>query len=192
MERLHKQWFVWVAAALALATLTAQCGAAQARKGTRIRGRVVRVRGSDQFVVRTADNREVILHANPRTKFLLENRAARFTDLREGVEIDALYDVAGEQNLTSAVTIVPAAGAVPEVVEGTIVRVVERDNQLVVRTAAGKEVIVFADPRTTFTVNDRAARLVDFRPGTAVRVKVHMKDRKAFARSVVTVPKRPR
>src|SRR5207244_2973144 len=101
--------------------------------------------------VRTTDKKEVILRTNPRTKFLIENRAARFTDLREGVEIDAVYDVAEEQNFTSSVTIgATAAPAEEDVVEGTVVRVIEPDNQLVIRTVKGKEVIVFTETRTKF------------------------------------------
>jgi hypothetical protein len=200
MERTQSQWLLWVATALAFAVFTApawtQRPPGQVRKGTRIKGNVVRVQGNNQFVVRTADNREVILFANPQTKFLLENRAARFTDLRTGVAIDALYDVTGDQNFASSVTITPAVvpgpGTEAEVVEGTIVRVLEADNQVVVRTAAGKEVIVFTDTRTTFTFDNRTARLADFRVGTPVRVNVHMKDRKHFARSMMTMPRRPR
>jgi hypothetical protein len=77
-------------------------------------------------VVRTPEKREVIVHVHPQTKFLLNDRAARFADLREGVEVTTLYDVSDARNLASSVTIAP-------MVEGTVVRVVEAEKQIVVR-----------------------------------------------------------
>jgi hypothetical protein len=196
MKRFQWQWLGWVVMAVAFAAFTfaawAQRPAAPAQKGTRIQGHVVRVQGSDRIVVRTADKREVILHTNPQTRFLLNERVARFADLREGVEINALFDVMGERNLASAVTIIPAATPAADIVEGTIVRVIEPDNQIVVRTAAGKEVILLADERTKLTMDDRSVRLADFRPGTAVRVHFDVRNQKNMARSVMTMPKRPR
>jgi len=180
-------------AAVGLATLTASTWAqrpAAPPRGTRIQGHIVRVAGPNQFVVRTADKREVIPHANPKTKFLLHERPARFLDLRERDEIVAQFDEAEGQNLVSSVTINPADVPDAEVVEGTIVRVIEPENQLIVRTAAGKEVILTADTRTRFTINDRHARIVDFRPGTAVRAHFTAKGQRHFAHSVTAMPKR--
>jgi hypothetical protein len=176
-----------VAFAVITASAWAQRPAAAPPSGTRIQGRVVRVEGSDRFVVRTADKREVILHANPRTRFLLNERAARFADLREGVEIDAMFDAIEDQNLASSVTIGPA-----NVLEGTVVRVLEEDDVLVLRTADREEVRVALDERTRFMINDRRARLAQFRPGTAVQVNFDVRERTKVARSVVATPKRAR
>ena len=87
----------------------------QKQKGTKIQGQIVRVQGPDRFVVRTADKREVILLTNPQTRFLVNDRVVRFTDLREGAEVTTVYDVTGDQNFANSVTIVPAAepAAVP-------------------------------------------------------------------------------
>src|SRR5262249_33775612 len=120
--------------------------------------------------VRTTDKREVILHVDVRTKFLLNQRAARCTDIREKAAVEVLVEEAGNRNLASSVTITAAEEQAAEVVEGTIVRVVEADNQIVLRTASSKEVIVFVEEKTTFTVNERTAQLVDFRAGMPVRV----------------------
>ena len=169
-----------------------QHAARQAPRGRRIQGRVVRLQGQDRVVVRTADKREVILHTNTQTKFLRNNRAVRFADVREGAEIDALFEVTGDQNLASSVTISSAEAQAADVVEGTVVRVVEADNQIIVRTASDKEVIVVVDERTKFTFNDRSARLIDFRSGTPVRVQFDVSNQKNMARSVVAMPKRSR
>jgi len=159
-------------------------------KGTRIQGHVVRMHGPNQFVVRTADKREVILHTDVRTKFLLNERAVRFTDLREKAAVVVLFDESEGRNIASAVTIAAAEEPATEIVEGEVVRVLEPKNELVIRTVSGKEVILVTHERTTFTLNERSARLVDFRPGTAVKIRFNVKDRKNMAHSVVARPKR--
>jgi hypothetical protein len=179
-----------------LAPAFAQRRPAHVQKGTKIQGHVVRVQGTDRFVVRTADKREVILHVNPQTRFLLNERMARFEDLREGVPITAMFDVMDDRNLASSVIISPgeAVEEVPaaEVVEGTIVRVIEPDNQIIIRTARGKEVVLVAGPKATFTLDERTVRLADFRPGTAVRVQFDVRNQKNMVRSVVGTARRVR
>jgi len=164
--------------------------AAAPPKGTRIQGHVVRVQGPNQFVVRTSDNREVILHTHPKTTFLFNERTVRFTDLREKAPVVVLYDETEGRYLASSVTIDDAEEPATEVVEGEVIRVIEPQNQLIVRTVSGKEVILVAHERTTFTLNARSARLVDFRPGTTVKVRFNVKDRKNMAHSIVSKPKR--
>src|SRR5262249_8523547 len=151
-----RMWFATVATCIAFgAVALAQPPAVQTQKGTTIRGRVVRVQGTDRFVVRTADC-EVILITNPQTKFLLNNRPARFTDLREGIEITTIYNVTGDQNIASSVTLAaaqePPATQEATVLEGTVIRIIEPD-QIVVRSAAGKEGILFTEHQSTFTLN---------------------------------------
>jgi len=150
------------------------------------------MQGPNQFVVRTADKREVILHTHPRTRFLLNDRAARFADLREKAEVVVLFDETEGRNVVSSVAIAGDEEPGTEVVEGEVIRVLEPQNQLVIRTAAGKEVILATHERTTFTLNERNARLVDFRPGTPVKVRFSVKDRKHMAHSVMAMPKRSR
>jgi len=194
MRRFQSLGLVGAVAALVVAAFAAlawaQRPAAPPPKGTRIQGHVVRVQGPNQFVVRTADKREVILHTHPRTRFLLNERAVRFTDLREKAAVDILFDETEGRNVASSVTIAGDEEPGTEIVEGEVVRVLEPQNELVVRTVSGKEVILVTHPRTTFTINERSARLVDFRPGTAVKVRFNVKDRKNMAHSIVTRPKR--
>jgi len=188
MKRFLTQWLAWAAAMTVVvfaAPTWTQAQDKQGHKGGKMQGHIVRVQGSDRFVIRTADKREVILRTDTRTRFLLNERAIRFADLRPGAEVVILHDDLGD--LASTVTVLPAATEDAEVVEGTIVRVIEPENQVVIRTAANKEFIVFTDARTSFMLNERAVRLVDFRPGVAVRINFHaMKDRN-MARSIVAV-----
>jgi hypothetical protein len=200
MRRFQSQWLLWLVAAIVCVAFTVpalgQRRPAPAPKGTKIQGHIVRVQGTDRFVIRTADKREVILHVNPQTRFLLNERAARFEDLREGAEINAVFDVVEDRNLVSSVIITPggAVEAVPaaEIVEGTVLRVIEPDNQIVIRTARGKEMILVAGPKTTFTLDDRTVRLTDFRPGMAVKVNFDVKGQRNMMRSVVNMPRRPK
>src|SRR5262249_32479952 len=140
-------------------------------KGTRVKGQVVRVQGPNQFVIRTADRKEVILLTDPRTRFLMNERVVRFTDLRERAEVDILFDEREGRNFASSVTIAAADEEPAEILEGTVVRVIEPEHQIIVRTVTGKEVILVTHDRTSFTLNDRTAKLVDFRPGTAVKAR---------------------
>jgi hypothetical protein len=198
MRRLLAQWFIGLIAALAIVALPpvsfAQHHPVQAQKGASIRGQVVRVQGPDRFVVRTPDKKEVILHANDQTKFLHKDRVVRFNELREGIEINAVYDVIGDQNLVSSVTLTPdeivAEDQDAVTLEGTIVRILETDNQIVVRTARGDEKVLIIDPRSKFFVENRAARLVDFRTGMPVRVSVDVRNQKNMVRTVVALPRK--
>jgi len=54
---------------------------------TLLEGEIVRVIGQDQVVVRTLERKEVIVFVEPRTTFLLENRAGKFADLRVGAPV---------------------------------------------------------------------------------------------------------
>src|SRR5258708_2289497 len=122
MIRLQAQRFALLTL-IACAFLTFQAWgqrpAAQPPKGTKMQGQIVRIQGPNQFVVRTADKREVIVHASDRTKFLLNERTVKFAELQERHNVTVLFDVVNEQNLASSVTIAEADEAA-EVVEGTI------------------------------------------------------------------------
>jgi hypothetical protein len=194
MRRLQTQWLVLVAA-VAFAVLAASPLAAQKGKGkkaTTIRGRVVKVQGTDRFVVRTTDNREVILRTRTATKFLRNNRPIRFADVRVGSDVAVLVDEVGDDIFATSVTIGEAiAPDDATLLEGTIVRVDDVGNRVIVRTPARKEVILFTEKDTVFTLDNRAVRLVELRPGMAVKAKYKLKDKKHMAHSIVVTP-RPR
>jgi hypothetical protein len=194
MRRFQSQWFAWAVAVLTLAAFTASAWAqrrmAPAPVGTRIQGHVVRVQAPDRFVVRTADRGEVILHTNARTRFLLNERPVRFEDLRERAPVVVFFDDLGQRHVASSVAISPAA-LPEEILEGRIVRVLE-DDRLVVRSPRGREVIVVTEPRTVFTINERPARLADFRVETSVRINFTVRNRTTVARSVVAMSRRGR
>ena len=79
--------------------------------------------------------------------------------------IEGTFDVLNGQNAIRSVAIAAPAEVIQEVpagplMEGTVVRVVEPDNQLIVRTPTGEEVALNTDERTTVILDNRPGRLV--------------------------------
>lgn len=158
--------------------------------GQQIQGTILR-RDNDRFVVRTQDNREVTLITNPQTRFLANNQAMQFNDLRVGGPVTAWYTQDGNNYTVNTVTWANAAGQPVQAnpgagtfYEGEIVRVVGSD-QVVVRTADNQEVTVYVHPQTTYRFNDQAGRFTDLRPGGRIRVDYELRDRRPFARGIL-------
>jgi len=157
-------------------------------------GRVVRT-GNGQFIVQTRDNRQVTVYTNPQTRYLQNNRAIQYSDLRVGSNVNFGYALEGERYIANNVTLVPAEQAVEEVpaqpapaqgtvVEGQIVRVIGQD-QVVIRTSDNKEVIVYVTPQTTYQLNTpQAATFTDLRVGTPIGVNYDTRDNRFMARRV--------
>jgi hypothetical protein len=177
----------------------------QAQAARELRGRIVRT-GQDQFVVQTRDNKQVTFYTNPQTRYLSNNRAAAFTDLRQGAEITAAYTMDGDRYLANNVTLIPA-NAQPETapaqpatqppqaaatnVEGQVVRVVGSD-QVVVKTNDGKEVTVYVTPQTTYTMNNQPWRFTELQPGVPINVYYDVRDRRNIASRVLGLPRKNR
>ena len=184
-------------AAVAFAACTAPALALQAKKPstkpTTVRGRVVKVHGTDRFVVRTSDNREVILRTRTATKFLRNKQAVRFADLRAGIPVTVLVDEDGKDLFATSVTLDEVvAEEDATTLEGTIVRVRETENEIVVRTSAGKEVILVTNKAAKITLNNRTVRLTALQPGMAIKANFAVKNKKNMAHSIVVTPKRPK
>jgi hypothetical protein len=155
-------------------------------------GRVVRT-GNGQFIVQTRDNRQVTVYTNPQTRYLQNNRAVQYSDLRVGSNVNFGYATEGDRYIANNVTLLPAEQAVEEVpaqpaqgtvVEGQIVRVIGQD-QVVIRTSDGKEVIVYVTPQTTYQLNTpQAATFTDLRVGTPIGVNYDTRDNRFMARRV--------
>jgi len=158
--------------------------------GTTIQGQIIKMQAPDQFVVRTLDNKEYILYTNPQTRYLLNNKAAQYGDLRVGSNVTTVYGVRDNRNYVNTVTIgqavpapapqpvpVPAqpapvqpAPGQPTIVEGTVVRIVGQD-QVILKTADNKEVTVYVMPQTKYLINEQPVQFSEFQAGTPVRVE---------------------
>jgi hypothetical protein len=62
------------------------------RAETTVQGTVIRV-VNDTVVVRTGENQEVVIHVDPKTRYLFEDRPGRITDVRTGGDVRIEYDV---------------------------------------------------------------------------------------------------
>lgn len=161
-----------------------------------VRGPVVRVQ-NDHFVVRGANNKEVILYHSPQTRFVINGKAGAFRDVRVGTEISAGYVRQGDRFVVNTVT-VGAATEPPQVIEpaqrveidedktvrGRIVRM-EMPDRVVVRTAAAKEITVHTTPRTRITMGGRVAQFADLRVGTEVTVDFLVRDGRHVASAIM-------
>src|SRR5262245_36609313 len=66
-------------------------------KTVKVKGKITKMDARDQFVIRTADNKDVTLFVNPQTRVMVDGRAARIADLRVGSEINAAYIVENDR-----------------------------------------------------------------------------------------------
>jgi len=173
----------------------------QPKNGNRVQGRVTRV-GNNQFVVQTQDGRNVTVFANPQTRYALNNRAAQFSDLRVGSNIYFTYTPQGDQWYADQVTFIPANdNATPAVqppdapnnnaqtIDGQIVRVVGQD-QVVVRTADGKEIILYVSPQTTYTWNNQPGQFTNLQAGVPIQANYEVVGNRHMARRILGGPRR--
>ena len=148
----------------------------QAATGTIVRGKVLRVEGQDKIVVQTTDNKEIILNANPTTRYVIDGRAGRFTDLRTGVNVSATYTTQDNRYIVSSfqvgaapnAVIDPATPAIGTSVQGKVVRV-EGQDRVVLQTTDNKEVVLISNPTTRYLINGKAGRFTDLRTGVNLR-----------------------
>jgi len=157
----------------------------------RVSGKIVSV---DQgvVVVRDSAGKEVTLNSAAQTRFLIDGRPARITDFRVGSAINAAYIMDRDRMVLDTLVIgeLPAAPAAPAtpategtLLQGTVVRVVGKE-QLVLRTADGKEMVVFVSPETKFQLTQQGGALVDLTPNLPVIVNYDIIDRRPMVRTI--------
>jgi hypothetical protein len=158
--------------------------------GTQIRGQVVRS-GNGEFVVRGADNKEMTFRTNPQSRYYSNGKDGRFDDIRVGTSINAWYGPAeNNQYYANTVEVLPGDAATTQpapanttVYEGQVVRVIGTD-QVVLRTADGKEVTVFVNPQTTYQLNEQPAAFNQFQAGVPVRIEYSLQNNRPIAHRI--------
>jgi len=160
----------------------------KAAAGLSIQGKIVRLDRPDRVVVRTSEGKDVILYTNKDTRYLNKDKAIRYEDLPIGTDFRGTYRVRDDRFYVDDFVVgapVTTAPAAPEgtVLEGTVVKVVGED-QVIVRTGDGKEVVIYVQPKTTYQYDDRPAKFVDLTPGVNLRVNYDERDRRFMARSL--------
>lgn len=139
---------------------------------TILEGEVVRVAGTDQFILQTPDGKEVTVFVDPSTRFELD-RVARLTDLRPGVVLGVTYEPLNQRFVARRIFGLNR-------MQGEVVRVVGTD-QVILRTPEQKEFIVYVDPQTRYLLTDRGGAFADLRPGVRVGVFYNTHDRRNVA-----------
>ena len=138
-------------------------------------------------LLRTADGKERVLGPRQYGGDLLKDKAVVFTDLRVGTNVNLAYVQQGDRYIVSTVTFVEDAAPPPPqatVIEGEVIRVVGQD-QVILRAAGNKEVIVFVDPKTTYLFEEKPGKFVDIRPGANISVNYNVLDRRNVAVKIV-------
>jgi hypothetical protein len=195
--------FLSTLAALVVAgplVVSAQERPAQDTATVTVRGKIVRLEGTDRFVIRTSDNKDVTLYASPTTRYTIEGKAGRYSDLRVGTEITGVYIPRNERFMVTTVTVGAVAAPPPQAAppaatpppqqagNGTLIRAkllrVQGKDQIIVRTDAGKEYTLYVGPTARFVINGKAGQLVDLRPGADVAVIFTERDNRQWIETV--------
>lgn len=170
----------------------------QAASATTLRGKVVRVEGQDRIVVKTNDNREIILLANPNTRYVINGKTGRFADLRTGVDLQAAYNLQNNQYIVSSIqagegfdTAITQPGNNAGINErkfrGRVVRVDAANNQIVARSQDGKEVTLYVQKTGRFMRNGQPVRMADIQVGTVIEAQYLERDNHWWVDEVVVV-----
>lgn len=137
----------------------------------RVRGKVVGMHQDPAYLIlRTDDGREMHLYLDPR-----QDVTATFAT-RDGKAL---------LSSLSAPVVEERPAPAPASVEGTVVRVVGPQNQVVVRTADGREMAFYADPQTVYRLDGGVTRVTDLQQGTPVTVQYVERDRRPIARAIL-------
>lgn len=151
-----------------------------------VQGQVVQV-SPGEFVIKTKDDRRIIVAIGPQTKFLMNDRVVQASDLRVGTDVSITLVPPSEKEVAQTVTLFGPPAAVPaneQVIEGVIVRTVGTD-QVLVRTADGREVTVFVDPATRYMFENRVGAYTDLRAGANIRVNANVHEGRHMARQIL-------
>jgi hypothetical protein len=159
-------------------------------------GRIVRT-DKNLIVVQTPDNREVVLHTRPETKFIQKGQVVALTDFQVGTNIIVAYGMDGARHLANRVSLaetetadarpVPPAVALHEI-EGRIVRT--GPDQVVIETADRRQVVVYRNPDTKFLAS-QVIRFNELQAGQIVTAIASSEGDTMTARMVVTAPAAP-
>jgi len=161
---------------------------------TTLRGKVVRVEGQDRIVVKTSDNREVTLMANPNTRYVINGKTGRFADLRTGVDFRATYNLQNNQYIVSSIqagegfdTATTQPGINERKFRGRVVRIDAANNQIIAKSQDGKEVTLYVQKTGRFLRNGQAVRMADIQVGTIIEAQYLERDNHWWVDEVVLV-----
>jgi hypothetical protein len=142
-------------------------------KATMLEGEIVGIQGDDQLVIKTPEGKEVTVFVEPKTRIMLANKEKKFADLKKGGVVGVEYNERDKKYYASNIQDVT-------LLEGQIVKVVGKD-QVLVKTADGKEIVVFIDPQTRFLLTEQGGTITDLKPGADINVYYDVRDERNMA-----------
>jgi translation initiation factor IF-1 len=151
-------------------------GSEKPERGTMLEGEIIGIEGEDQLIIKTPDGKEVTVFVDPKTRIMLANKERKFSDLKKGGHIGVEYNEREKKYYAANVQDVTLA-------QGQVVKVVGKD-QVLIKTADGKEVIVFIDPQTRFQLTDQGGTITDLKPGADINVYYGVHEDRNMARRV--------
>jgi len=139
------------------------------RGGMRVRGRIVQVANNPpRLVIRDDSGKEIAVMVD-------ESRDIALTvEQREGV-----YYLAESRAMVSG----PAPTPVATSVQGTVVRIMPAENQFVLRTEKGEEIVFYGEPKSTFRIDNQDAQFTAIREGTWATVNYDVRGKRKFVRA---------
>jgi len=169
-----------------------------AQAGTSLRGKVIRVEGQDRIIVQTTDNKEVTLMSTPTTRYVIDGKDARFADIRNGVNVQATYNMQGDRYMVSSFQVGDArdtnananqgqGGINERKFRGRIVKIDAANNQIVAKSQDGKEVTLFIQQNGRFLRNGQAVKLAELQAGTVIEAQYLERDNHWWVDEVTVV-----
>jgi len=141
------------------------------RGSVRVRGRIVQVANNPpRLVLRDESGKEIAV-------MLDESRDIALTvEQRAGV-----YYLAESRAAVSG----PGTSSTPVAtsVQGTIVRIMPAENQFVLRTEKGEEIVFYGEPKSTFRIDNQDAQFTAIREGTWATVNYDVRGKRKFVRA---------
>lgn len=144
---------------------------------TRLHGRITQISSNpNQFVFRGDGGKEtvVLLDDSRDMELTVENRNGRMYLSRVSV-----WDTTNGNRVDSAMPATTTGTAVT----GTIVRVMGRENQFVLRTQSGEEIVMYGDPRATIRIDNQSVPFGSIQEGTQATVVYDSRGKKKILRS---------
>jgi hypothetical protein len=153
-------------------------GAAAKQKGKKtiyVEGKIERVPGTDNIVIRTTDDKDMTIYVSPKTTYVFAGKTVEFSTLKTGQIVFVEYDQDEDRIMATRIGDLT-------LVEGEVIRVVDKD-QVVLRSG-GKEVIVYVTPETRYQLTTSGGAIADLRPGTSVNIYYSVNDRRNHAHRI--------
>ncbi len=182
------------AVTLLVGTLSAQVVQVQPGAASTLRGKIVRTEGNNRVVVRTVDNKEVILTSSPTTKYVVNGKAGAFADLRTGTSIDVGYVVQGGNYIANSFQVAETTAAPPDnnttnrkIFRGRVVRVNEPNNQVIVVGPDNKEVVLYVQKNGRFMRNGQPIKLTELQVNTPIETYYVDRDNQYWVEEISVV-----